>query len=663
MKRIGIDIGGTFTDLVAYDEASGTISRGKVLTQRAHPDRSFLAALEQAGVEENDVSLLLHATTIVTNLLIERRGGRVGLLTTRGFRDVLEMQLSVRPNPFAYVDWVKPQPLVPRELRFELDERIDAAGNVVTALDPEQVRAAARELAAIGVDSVAVCLLHSFVNSDHELEIAGILAAELPGVPVSLSHEVDPTIREYERVSSTVINSYAQPAIGDYVDALERELETSVRFMHSGGGIVPAQTARKFPLILAYSGPAAGVLAGTFLTREAQSDDLITFDMGGTSCDVALIRGGHPEMRDEIEIEWGIPARTLSLDVKSVGAGGGSIAWLDPGGALMVGPQSAGASPGPACYGAGGQQPTVTDANLVLGLIAEQLLGGGMKLDRAAAEATLGRLAVQAELPITELAGAIYRIVNTTMALAVRQITVEKGIDPRDFDLVSFGGAGGQHAIGVANELDVDRVVFPPQASTFSALGLLTADLAFSQARTMLRPFESVDLGEVGELLQRIGQSSASYVECAVDGAGEPSTSAILDLRYVGQSHYVPVRFTPGEDDHDTLVARFEAEHEVLYGTKLGDPIELVNVRSLVRRELPSFTLAPQPGGAGHEQIPARWVELEQAEVPVIWRDRMQPGHVVPGPVLIEESDSTYYVANGWDAEMRGDGSILASRR
>lgn len=663
MKRVGVDIGGTFTDLVWYDEEAGTLGRSKVLTKSDHPEESFLEVLGQAGVRPQEISLLLHATTLVTNLLINRRGAKVGLITTTGYRDLLDIQLSIRPNPFNYVFWDKRPALVPRHLRLEVDERLANDGSVVTPLPAHQVEEAARTLGKLGVQGVSIVFLHSFVNPAHELQAGEIVQRVLPGVPVSLSHQVDPTIREYERTSTTVTNSYAQPAVWGYIGALETNLPVPVRYMHSGGGIMPADAARKFPVMLASSGPAAGVLAGMYLAKEEDAPNLITFDMGGTSTDVALIRDGEPSMRDAVEIDWNMPARTLSIDVKSVGAGGGSIAWADPGNALMVGPQSAGAKPGPVCYGFGGSQPTVTDANLVLGLIRGELNAGRLPLDGAAARAALKALGQTWGMDVVQIARAVYRVVNANMVLAIRQITVERGIDPRDFQLVSFGGAGGQHAVAVASELGMRSVIFAPHASVFSALGLLTADLTISKAQSLFGPWNQINLDQLGGVLDSLTGQGQTNLDCDVKGASEPSTSALLDLRYIGQSHYVSVPYFRDKDDHASVFNRFEDAHEVLFGTRMGDEVELVNVRAVVRRKLPSLTVRQNGHTAPrHAHKKQRWVELDQAEISVVDRDELVFGSRIGGPVIIEEVDSSHYVPLGWDARIGKAGSVIVEQ-
>jgi N-methylhydantoinase A len=401
-----------------------------------------------------------------------------------------------------------------------------------------------------------------------------------------------------------------------------------------------------------------------YLARNGGARDLITFDMGGTSCDVSLIRDGNPSMTDALEVEWNMPARTLSVDVNSVGAGGGSIAWVDSGGALMVGPRSAGSRPGPACYGFGGEEATVTDANLVLGLIPGELLGGRLRLSTDAATAAVAAVGEPIGLGAVETAAAIYRIVNATMAAAIRQLTVERGIDPRDFHLVSFGGAGGQHAVPVANELGITSVVFAPQASTFSAMGMLTADLRMAGAQTAFGPFGEHSLPRVREIVDQLGRRAEVELDCNLEGASEPEITGLLDLRYVGQSHYVSVPFAV-KDTAEDIVDRFEDEHELLFGTRLGDPTELVNVRAVVSRRLPAIELRSANGAESRENGESRaerFVALENQAVPIVPRESIRAGDLVDGPALIEEVDSTHYVPSGWTARVGSSGAIVATR-
>ena len=368
MKRVGVDIGGTFTDLVVLDEETGALERIKTLTTPRAPEDGFLKAVTDGQIRLEEVSHFLHGTTLVTNLIIERSGAKLGLVTTEGFRDVLEIQRSYRDDLYN-LQWDKPKALVPRRLRLTVDERIGADGAVLREVDEDQAREVVRRLLDEGVEAIALCFLNSYANPINEQVVARIVQEMAPGVALSLSSEVDPRIREYERVSTTVLNAYSMPRMHLYMSRLERALKRNegIKYMHSGGGVIPGAVAERFPIQLLYSGPAAGVLAGRFLASTLGVPNLCTIDMGGTSLDACLIRDGEPDSRDTIEVEWGIPARTQSIDIHSIGAGGGSIVWFDAGGALRIGPESAGSDPGPACYGRGGVRPTVTDANLILG--------------------------------------------------------------------------------------------------------------------------------------------------------------------------------------------------------------------------------------------------------------------------------------------------------
>jgi len=484
MKRVGVDIGGTFTDLVVLDEETGALERIKTLTTPRAPEDGFLKAVAEGQVGLDDVSHFLHGTTLVTNLIIERTGAKLGLITTEGFRDVLEIQRSYRSDLYD-LQWDKPKALVPRHLRLTINERIGADGTILREVNADQAREIVRRLLNEGVEAIAVCLLNAYANPINEQTVARIIQEMAPRIALSLSSEVDPRIREYERVSTTVLNAYAMPRMHLYMSRLERALKRNegIKYMHSGGGVIPSATAERFPIQLLYSGPAAGVLAGRFLASTLGVPNLCTIDMGGTSLDVCLIRDGEPDSRDTIEVEWGIPARTQSIDIHSIGAGGGSIVWFDAGGALRVGPESAGSDPGPACYGRGGVRPTVTDANLILGILNPAgLLGGKLRLDRTQADAALLPIADKFGVSVEKAAAGIYRIVTANLAEAIRDVTVKRGTDPRDFVLVAFGGAGGQHAAAVAREMEMKGAIFPRNASTFSAFGLLTADLKNSVA-------------------------------------------------------------------------------------------------------------------------------------------------------------------------------------
>ncbi|WP_396449465.1 hydantoinase/oxoprolinase family protein [Actinomadura sp.] len=658
--RAGVDVGGTFTDLVAVGP-DGFI-RDKVLTtERQH--EGFEELIGRLPDEARAGALhLLHGTTVVTNLILQEESPTVGLITTKGFRDILEFGLSIRPNPFQYVGFRKPEPLVPRPLRIEVDERLDADGSVLVALERAEAERAVRELLDAGCEAIAVCLLHSFTNPVHERLLGEVAARLAPGLPVSLSHVVDPAIREYERACTTVVNARSQPSIREYVNALDTDYP-DLLYMHSGGGVLPAEAVLARPTVLARSGPAAGVLGASYLCRTGISGDLITFDMGGTSCDVAVVRDARPELGDTIDLRWDVPIRTLSIEVESVGAGGGSIAWIDTGGVLRVGPQSAGSSPGPACYGRGGTEPTVTDAMVVLGILGERLLGGQLRLDRDAAEKALSKLRGRFGETVADVARSVYRIVCENMALAIRRITVDKGIDPRNFTLVAFGGAGGQAGCVVADSLQIDRVVLPPHASAFSALGLLTADVLASESHGVVALLDEVGVPGLARLFDDLRERALATV--GPDGSEATFSECRLDLRYEGQSHFIGLDFPRLDDlDQEQIVAAFEREHERLYGTRLGDPVEVVNVRALVRRPTPEMTLPDWPADGEVEQIGHREVafEREPLNMPVLSLPTLRQGWRMPGPLIFEDVDTTCLVPPGWTASTASPSLVVLER-
>jgi N-methylhydantoinase A len=650
MKRVGVDIGGTFTDLVVLDEVTGAIERTKALTTTHAPEEGFLNAVANGGVRLDEVSHFLHGTTLVTNLIIERSGAKVGLITTQGFRDVLEIQRSYRDQLYN-LQWDKPRALVPRHLRLTIDERIDARGQVLKPADPDEVRAVVQRLLDLGTEAIAVCLINAYVNPDNERAVGQIVRGIAPRVSLSLSSEVDPRIREYERVSTTTLNAYAMPRMHRYMTRLEQALQqkAGIKYMHSGGGVIPGATAEQFPVQLLYSGPAAGVLAGRFLASTLDVNNLCTIDMGGTSLDVCLIRDGEPDTRDTIEVEWGIPARTQSIDIHSIGAGGGSIVWQDAGGALRIGPESARSDPGPACYGRGGTRPTVTDANLMLGILnPDGLLGGKLKLDRARAVAALQPIADRFGIGVEEAAMGVYRIVTANVAEAIREVTVKRGTDPRDFVLVAFGGAGGQHAAAVAREMDMKSVVFPRNASTFSAFGLLTADLKNSAAKSLMMPMARAVGDEVERDFQDLERSARTFLDNSDTSIERVYADRWADVRYIGQSHEVAVPIRADGVDLAAVYADFERLHERFYGTRLGDPAEIVNLRVTITGQVPRVRASHfRPMAVGTEPIGWRRTAFSDHPLPIFQRDGLPPSWTHAGSCLIEESDSVIYIPEG----------------
>jgi N-methylhydantoinase A len=654
MKRFGIDVGGTFTDIVIYDEVSREIERLKVLTTPEAPEAGILGAFAEAGLRPEDIAHLIHGTTLVTNLIIERTGARIGLMTTRGYRDVVEIMRAARRAPYD-LHWVQPKALVPRRLRIEVAERIDAHGRVVTPLDEQGVRDAVAELLRHEVEVIAICFLHAYANPTHELRAKEIAQELAPALALSVSSEVCPQIREYERTSTTVINGYAMPRVDRYVRTLDAGLKITggIKYMNSEAGLVATSEARQLPMTLCLSGPAGGVLAGQHAGRTVGIDQMITMDMGGTSLDVCVIRRGQAEVTDTLYVEWGVPIKTPSIDVKTIGAGGGSIVWIDEGGAIQVGPQSAGAVPGPACYAQGGTECTVTDANMILGILdPEHFASGRLQLDRARSFAAVQPIADHLGLDPESTAEGIYRIVNANMAAAIRQVTVERGLDPREFTLVAFGGAGGQHAVAVAQEIGIPHVMLPNVPSVFSAFGMVTADMRHSRSRSLMMPLDDQALELAARLFEELERDVIQRLE------DEPAVEATeyqrsAQLRYEKQAHEIGVDLRQGDTAAD-VYRRFEARHQELYGTTLGHKVVIVTLRTTVIGRVARVTLERHPSGPANDPPVARYARVHPnpAPIPVIRRPDLAAGMSVSAPALIEEVDSVHYLPPGCQARV-----------
>lgn len=654
--HIGVDVGGTFTDVALY--ADGDLTTAKVPStedQSVGVMEGIEKACEEVGISPEEIDAFSHAMTVSVNALLERNGAKTALVTTEGFRDVLEIGRQARPDLYD-LDAEKPASLVPRKRRYELDERATPDG-IEREVDEREVRDLARGIDA-DVESVAVCLLHAYAHADNERRVAETLREELD-VPVSVSSEVLAEFREFERTSTTAVDAYVTPAIDSYVGRLaERAAEAGVpvpRIMQSNGGTAEADTVREHAVTTTLSGPAAGVVgAGATVPEEG---GLVTFDMGGTSSDVSLVRGGEVERTTSAEID-GLPVGVPMVDVNTVGAGGGSIAWVDAGGALRVGPRSAGAEPGPACYGKGGERATVTDANVVLGYIGPGTkLGGELTLDVEAAHDALAGLADEAGLDgALEAARGVYRVANANMARAVRSVTVERGYDPRGFGLVAFGGAGPMHAVSLAESLDIERVVVPRPAGVLSAVGLLSADEKHDAVRTYRSPLTEADPTEVesvyDDLEERVREETAT---------GEPEISRGADCRYVGQSFELTVDVE--EFDARTLEDRFHEAHDRSYGYRMDEAVELVNLRATatVPREAPRVDYA----GGGDPVVGEREAYFPDAgrrETTVYDRDRLAPGEHVSGPAVLEQAESTTVLPPEWVGAVEPDGTLTARR-
>ena len=655
--RLGVDVGGTFTDLVAL--VDGGLITAKVPTTPRNQARGVVAALEIVQPGVGAVASLAHGSTVATNALLERRGARTALVTTEGFRDVIEIGRQNRPALYDLTRDRSPA-LVPRELRFTVRERMGRDG-VLTPLDEESVRAAVDACRAAEVEAVAVCLLFGFLHPEHEQKIGTALREALPGLQISLSSEVLPEFREYERCSTTVANSYLTPRLAAYLDSLADEVEAlglpSPLVMQSSGGAAEIETAAARAASCLLSGPAGGVVGAAWVAGLSGFQDLLTFDMGGTSTDVASVLGGTVQTTTE-SVVAGVPVKLPMVDVHTVSAGGGSIAWVDAGGALRVGPGSAGADPGPAAYGRGGQEPTVTDANLYLGYLPDGAeLGGEVRLDRDQAEAALGRVGARVDLDSEETARGIIRVADAEMIRALRVISIERGLDPRELTLVAFGGAGGLHACSLAEELGTGRILVPRAAGVLSALGLAISDVRRDQVSPLLAELGTADRADI----------EARFAALEADARGQLADDAgltmarLADLRYQGQSFELTVE----AGDLEELPARFHAEHERRYGYRMEDEVvELVNLRlvATVPRDKPDLSeAAPRRGGSPSR----RRVRLDDGwqEVDVHQRAALGVGSELQGPAVVEFAESTLLVRPGWRASVDEVGTLNLERR
>jgi len=680
--RIAVDVGGTFTDVTLWDPRSGRLVAAKALTtphdRAVGVENGVALGLEAAEVKPEEVLEVVHGSTTGTNALIERTGATVGLLTTSGFRDVLEIGRIMRPDAGLYdfsVD--SPLPLVPRYLRLEARERLDAQGHVLVPLDEHSVVAAAQRFARERVEALAVCFLFSFLNPEHEERAAAILARHLPGIPISLSSRVCPEVREYERSSTTVINAYLAPVMSTYLDSLRRRIEHALgpvrlSVIQANGGSTSVAAALRTPVTTVNSGPAGGVVAAAYYGRLHERNRLVSVDMGGTSFDIGLVEDGASKVTTDGSFQ-DLPVRIPIIDLHIIGAGGGSIAWLDAGGALNVGPKSAGAEPGPACYGRGGTQATVTDANLVLGrLAADYFNGGRMRLNTEAARDAVGTLAQAMHIGLEETALGIVRVVNANMAKGIANVTILRGIDVRDFSLLSFGGAGGVHAVDLACSLSMREAVVPPLPGTFSAVGLLVTDVRHDYVTAL----GGVDVtqAECAELeghYRRMEDAARTELEAQGFRAEAMTLNRTADLKVAGQTYELslplPERCRPvSPATLDALVAAFACLYRERYAFFFdGEPIHLVNLRvaglghhPLV--SLPRFDFGgPEPHAACKGARAVYFESVGFVEARVYERTHLRPGMIVPGPAVIEEQTSSVLVPPNTDAHVLVDQGLV----
>ena len=669
--RIGVDVGGTFTDVLLHT-VDGRVQVRKLLSTPPSYDLAVVDAVSELAGRDRPAAVteVVHGTTVATNAVLQRLGAETALVTTRGFRDVLELRRLRIPHMYDLF-WRKPPPLVERKLRFELAERVAADGTVLQDLDDAEVCELAGRLRELEIDSVAVCFLHSYLYPEHEQRVGAILAEELPGATVSLSSEILREQREYERSATTVVNAYVRPLMASYIDRIRTGLDgigltgAPLQIMQSSGGVMTSEDAKLRPVFALESGPAAGVVAALGMAQRLGLENLISFDMGGTTAKASLIENGAIARGREYEVGGSISAgsrlirgagellRIPTIDIAEVGAGGGSIAWLDPAGGLQVGPRSAGADPGPACYGRGGIEPTVTDANVVLGAIPEgPVADGQITISLTLAEEAVARVAEPLGLTLAEAADGIHRIANARMTRALRSVSSEKGRDPREFAIIAYGGSGPVHAGGLADDLGVTTIIVPPVAGLFSAVGLLFARPEFHEVRSCHLDVDTVDPAALTALLEEM----TALLARAFAGREEPTWARTADLRYGGQSWEIEVELPPGPIDRELLAglrARFEDEHEVLYGIR-GQPGSPVDVRALRVAALGASAATPTFDVADalvpdHCATRRMWLGGKVTDVPVL--PRASIGHdAVSGPLLVDEYDTTVVVPEGWSA-------------
>ncbi len=679
--RVAVDVGGTFTDIVVMT-ANGIMHESKVSTTPDDPSRGVVeglaSLLAELGAAPGSVAEVLHGTTVGSNTILQRTGARTGLITTRGFRDVLEIGRIRMPDMFD-LTWDKPKPLVPRRHRLEVTERIAADGTVIHPLSETDVTAAAEQLVADGIEAIAICFLNSYRNAAHEKKAEALINARFPDLPVTASYAVLPEMKEYERTSTTVVNAYLLTAMRGYLRKLEGRLAevgivAPILVMTSNGGMLAARAARDLPVMVVASGPAGGVIGAAGLGRARGDRDVIVFDMGGTTAKAVIIEDGRPSMTSEYEFRDGMSTssrfikaggymlKVPAIDIAEVGAGGGSLAGIDAGGLLKVGPESAGAAPGPACYGLGNTRPTVTDANVVLGILNPNALAGGrLTIDRGLAERAIKEhVATPLSLSVEEAAHGIRAVANAAMARAIRAVTVERGRDPRDLTLMAFGGNGGIHSVDVARQLGVRTIIIPPLAGVFSAVGMLAADIEHTALVTVMRLLDDLSAQDLSAIMARLGAEVASRL--AADGYGADRTELVwqAELRHEGQATELPVPFDADGDVLAQISERFVEEYLKTYGYRDQTPLELVKVtvtgRGLreSRLDFKAMKIEPRTGAA---RASYRLVSFSRGvpavETAIVSRAAIGAAER-SGPLIIEEFDATIVVPP--DATISRDG-------
>ncbi len=678
--RVGVDVGGTFTDVVVVDEETGEYSVTRTPStpkdQSIGVEEVLRKIAQKSGISYGDISRFIHGTTVATNALLERKGAKSALITTRGFRDVFEIARQTRPDLYDF--WAKrPRPPIERHLVFEVSERVLFDGRVLKELDPIEVEHIAEKLRESKVESVAICLLHSYANPSHEETLKEIISNQLPGVYLSISSEILPEIREYERTCVTAINAYVLPRVERYLmNLLERKdrlgIKPTIHVMESNGGIMDAKVAGKRSVHTLLSGPAAGVLAAKSLSQLTGEQNLITLDMGGTSTDICLMEGGEYYLTTEREIAQ-FPIRVPVIDIHTIGAGGGSIAWIDEGGAMIVGPQSAGADPGPACYNIGGTEPTVTDGNLLVGhLNPDNFLGGEIRLFPDKANSAIKEhLSVVGKDPVENGEG-ILKVVNSNMVKGIMVVSVQRGYDPRKFDLVAFGGAGPMHAAFLARELGIRRIIVPPNPGNFCAFGAVLANVRYDYVTTCLKPVDDLSVDDYNKIYEKI--KSRGTRDLAVEGFSQDKVlfASTADMRYKGQTWELTVP-TPhavrSPQDIQRIAEDFHAIHKRTYGYDMKDEkVIVVNLRAAAIGEVPKVRMKKRASENEKLSSEARtsfrnvFMGGTHIEYQVFDRTRLVSGNALEGPAIIEEYGSTTVIPPGMKARIDSYDNIIIDR-
>lgn len=679
--QLGVDVGGTFTDLLLLDTETGETHRVKTPSTPSDQSEAVVTGVtkicERAGIRPQDITYLLHGSTVATNTVLQGAGARVGLVTTDGYRQVLQIARSYVPGGLGgWIVWPKPSPLAPLEATVEARERISSSGEVLVELDEQDLRAKLRALRNENIEALTIALINSFANPDHERRIRDIATEELSAIPISISSDILPEIREYERTLTTVANSYVRPVVGRYLASLEQRLaatglDAKIRVLRSDGGLAPLSVVEAAPVTMLMSGPAGGVAGAVWAAQQAGYTNLLTLDMGGTSTDVALVEDGSPRIGRDTAV-GDLTVRASSVDVRTVGAGGGSIAHVpELTKALRVGPQSAGAEPGPASYGKGGHDPTVTDANVVLGYLPPRLIGGEMTLDALAAEQAVGTIAEAMGLPDAQHAAAgIVDIVNENMFGALRLVSVQQGYDPRDFALVAFGGAGPLHGNALARLMGSWPVIVPPSPGVLSAYGEATTTLRNEAARTYIRRFSSTTDAELRQNLEELASAACADLDAEGVPRSNQTVSYEVDVRYHGQGFEqaidVDIALLAGEsgDGLARIGELFDAEHVKLFMFSLDTEHELVNLRAVAQTtpleiKPPTLEQGTRNPSAAREDTVSLWLDGAETEAALYDRSRLRAGDVVPGPAVIGELDSTTLVLPGHHADVDTFGNLL----